>query len=111
MLAHNRALRVLDRVELLLLKFPTRGHRAILLAEFREFAFNRKQSLLRIRIFLELQRLAFDLKLHDAPTHFIKLCWHRVVLDAQLRRRFIEQVNRLVWQEAIRDVTLGQRGR
>ena len=102
-------LHALDGVELLLLNLPSRGHRAVLLVEVGELLLDRAEALLALGVLLELERLALDLELHHAALDLVELRWHRVVLDAQLRRRFIEQIDRLVRQEAVCDVALRQR--
>ena len=55
------------------------------------------------------QRLALDLELHHAPRDFVELLRHRVDLGAQLRRRFVDQIDRFVGQEAIGDVAVAHR--
>ena len=55
--------------------------------------------------------LALDLELHDAPLDFVELRRHRVDLHAQLRRRLVDQVDRLVRQEAVGDVAVRQHRR
>ena len=57
------------------------------------------------------QRLALDLELHDAPLDLVELRRHRVDLHPQLRRRLVDEVDRLVGQEAIGDVAVRQHGR
>ena len=52
------------------------------------------------------QRLALDLQLHPAPLHLVQLGGHRVDLHPQLRGRLVDQVDRLVGQEAVADVAV-----
>jgi hypothetical protein len=61
-------------------------------------------------VLLLLQRLALDLELHDAPVELIERLGLRVDLHAQARRRLVDEVDRLVGQEAVGDVAVGQHG-
>ena len=110
-LALDVVLHALDRVELLLLELPARGHAAVLLVELGEVLLDRGETLLALGVLLELERLALDLELHDAALDLVEFRGHRVVLDAQARRGLVEQVDRLVGQKAVRDVALRQRRR
>ena len=58
------------------------------------------------RVGLGLQRLLLDLELHDPPLHDVELGRHRVDLDAQAARGLVDQVDRLVGQEARGDVAV-----
>ena len=58
-----------------------------------------------------LKRLLLDLELHDAPLDLVDLGRQRVDLDAQPRRRLVDEVDRLVGQEAVGDVAVRQRRR
>jgi hypothetical protein len=60
---------------------------------------------------LGLERDLLDLELEDAPLHHVDLGGHRVDLDAQLRRRLVDQVDRLVGQEAVGEVPVGEHRR
>ena len=57
------------------------------------------------------QRLALDLELDAAALELVELDRHRVDLHAQPRGRLVDEVDRLVGQEAIGDVAIGQRRR
>jgi len=57
-----------------------------------------------------LEGLAFNFQLHNLPVYLIKRLRFRVYLGAQVRRGFVNQVNRFVWQLSIRDVAVGKRG-
>jgi hypothetical protein len=61
-------------------------------------------------ILLLLQRLALDLELHHVALHLVDLLRHRVDLDAQARCGLIDEVDRLVGEEPVADVAVGQRG-
>jgi hypothetical protein len=52
------------------------------------------------------QRRSLDFELHDAAFDLVELRRHRVDLHAQLRRGLVDQVDRLVRQEPIRDVAV-----
>ncbi len=70
------------------------------------------QPIARRLIGLALERLALDFQLHHAAIDLVDLDRHRFLLGAQLGRRLIDQVDRLVGQESIGDVTLREhRGR
>ena len=62
-------------------------------------------------VLLLLERLLLDLELHDAALDLVDLGRHRVDLDAQPRRRLVDQVDRLVGQEAVGDVAVRERRR
>ena len=51
---------------------------------------------------------ALDLELHDASFELVDLLRHRVDLDAERGGRLVDQVDRLVRQEAIGDVAIRQ---
>ena len=53
-------------------------------------------------------QLAVTGKASEVPTQFIQLRRHRIVLNAELARRLINQVDRLVRQEPIGDIPIGQ---
>ena len=56
------------------------------------------------------RRRELDLQLHHAPVHLVDLGGHRVDLDAHPRGGLVDQVDRLVGQEAVGDVAMGERG-
>ncbi len=60
---------------------------------------------------LLLQGLALDLDLHDPTGDLVQLRRHGVDLDPEPSRRLVHEVDGLVGQEAIGDVTVGQHGR
>src|SRR5688572_12583641 len=99
----------LDRGLLLL---PMRAQLGRLFLEVGEVLFELRETLLRRRILFLAECLALDLELHRPPLHLVELHRQRVDLHAQLRRRFVHQVDGLVGQEAIGDVAVRQyRGR
>ena len=79
------------------------------LAELGELGLDRVEPLLRGLVLLLLQRLALDLELLDAALDLVDLGRHRVDLDLQPRGGLVDQVDRLVGQEAVGDVALGER--
>ena len=99
-------MRLLDRVDRLLLVLPARLHLAGALAQLGELGLERLQPRLRGLVGLLLQRLALDLELLDPPLDLVDLGRHRVDLDLQPRGRLVDQVDRLVGQEAVGDVAL-----
>ena len=59
---------------------------------------------------LLFQGLAFDLQLDDAPLEPIHRFGLGVDLDTNPGGRFVDQVNRLVWQLAVGNIAMRQRG-
>ena len=100
-----------DRVELLQLRLPLRFERAGLLLEAGELLFDALQALPGGRVLLLAQALTFDLELHDATTDFVQLGGRAGGFHAQPRGGLVDQVDRLVRQEAIRDVTVREHRR
>ena len=66
------------------------------------------QSLARVRVVFALQRLALDFELRGASLQLVDLRRHRVNLDAQRGRCFVDQVDGLVGQKAVGDVAVRQ---
>ena len=94
-----------------LLGLPALLHRAGLLADVGELLLEGLEARLRRVVGLLAQRLALDLQLDPPPLELVELDRHRVDLHAQPRRRLVDEVDRLVRQEALGDVAVGQRGR
>ena len=88
-----------------------RRHGVALLAQLGQLVLEALQALLRRLVALLLQGQLLDLELADAPGDLVQLRRHGVDLDAQLRRRLVDEVDRLVGQEAAGDVAVGQHGR
>ena len=97
--------------ELVLLGLPAGGQRVGLLLQVRKLAGELLEAILRGCVGLLLQRLLLDLELHDAPVELVQLLGLRVDLHPLAGRRFVDQVDRLVRQEAVGDVAIGQRRR
>ena len=76
-----------------------------------ELAFEPLQPVLRARIALLLQRLLLDLQPHDLAVDRVELLGLGIDLHPQPRRRLVDQVDRLVRQEAVGDVAVRQRRR
>ena len=95
----------------LLLLLPVAGEAVLLLLQVGELLLELLQPFLRRLVGLLPQRLALDLELHDPALDLVELRRHRVDLHAQARRRLVDEVDRLVGQEAIGDVAIRQHGR
>ena len=83
-----------------------------------DFSFNSGQFLLQLlqpllarRILLFLQRLPLHLVLHDLALDHVDFRRHGIELDLQTRRRFVDQIDRLVRQKSIADVAMRKHGR
>ena len=104
-------LRRADLLDRLLLLLPVRLHAGGLLLQVGDLALDLGEALLRGLVLLLLERLALDLELDDPPLDGVDLGRHRVDLDAQARGGLVDEVDRLVGQEAVGDVAAGERGR
>ena len=95
-----------------LLGLPALLHGAGLLLEVGQLLLERPEPRLRGVVGLLAQRLALDLELDPPALELVELDRHRVDLHAQPRGRFVDQVDRLVRQEAAGDVAVrqGRRG-
>jgi len=82
-----------------------------LFTQFGELLIELHQAFARMFVGLLEQCLPFDFELHDAPLDLVDLDRQRIQLHAQRRRRFIDQVDRLIGQEAVGDVAVRKRGR
>ena len=83
-----------------------------LLAQLGQLALDRLAALRREASSVSFcERLALDLELHDAALDLVDLGRHRVDLDAQPGGRLVDQVDRLVGQEAVGDVAVRERRR
>ena len=95
-----------DPGDRLLLGFPLRRHLLLARLELRDLRLDRGTALLGGCVFLLSQRLELDPQLHRAPFDLVDLGRQRVDLDADLRSGLVDQVDRLVRQEAIGDVAV-----
>ena len=98
----------LDRLDGLLLVLPASGHLGGALAEVCELGLDRRQPRLRGVVLLLLERLLLDLELRLAALDLVDLGGDRVDLDLEPRRGLVDQVDRLVGEEAVGDVALGK---
>ena len=99
-------------VDAVLLLRPLRPQGVAPLADLGQFALQISPSRScerRSRSFL--QGFALDLQLRPAPLDFVQRRRAGFDLQPQLRRRLVHQVNRLVRQEAVGDVAVGERRR
>ena len=92
-----------------LLGLPALLHRAGLLLEVGELLLERLEARLRRVVGLLAQRLALDLELDPPALELVELDRHRVDLHAQPRGGLVDEVDRLVGQEPVGDVAVGQR--
>ncbi len=90
---------------------PALLHGAGLLLDVGELALEGLEARLGGVVLLLAQRLALDLELDPPPLELVELDRHGVDLHAEARRRLVDEVDRLVGQEPLGDVAVGQRGR
>ena len=83
---------------------------AALLLELGESPARRLAPLAAGLVLLLEQRLALDLELDDPALDLVDLLRQGVDLDPEPAGRLVHQVDRLVGQEAVADVAIGQRG-
>ena len=95
--------------ELLLLGFPSRGDVGRLLFQRAQLLFQPLEPFLRAEIGLFLERLLLDAQPDDLAIERIELLWLRIDLHLQARRRFVDEIDRLVRQKAVGDVAVRQR--
>ena len=88
-----------------------RGEPAAFFLEVGQLLFEPFEALFRGAVLLLPQRLALDLELHDAAFELVELGRHRIDFHPQLRRRLVDQIDRLVGKEPIGDVAVGEHGR
>ena len=103
-------LRGLDPIDRALLVLPARLHLGGALPQVGELGLDRLAPLVGSLVLLLLQRLALDLELLDPPLDLVDLGRHRVDLDLQPGGCLVDQVDRLVRQEAVGDVAVGEGG-
>src|SRR5438445_8742095 len=104
----------LDLADLLDQRFlllPLRTHRPALFLEIRQLFLDRGQPIFRGAVLLLLERLPLDLQLTDLALDFVELAGETVDLHPQAGSGLIDQVDRLVRQEAVGDVALREHGR
>ena len=75
-------------------------------AQALQFLFDMAQTVLRRGVLLAIQRKAFYFKLRDAPLDVVDLDRHAADLNAQRCACFVDEVDRLVGQEAVGDIAM-----
>ena len=103
-------LRRADRGDRGLLAFPALLHAAGDLLEVGQLLLEDRQPGLRGVVGLLAQRFALDLELDPPALELVELDGHRIDLHAKSRRRFVDEVDRLVRQEPVGDVAVRQGG-
>src|SRR3954447_16957485 len=101
-------LQALDR---LALGLPLGGHRVGLCAQVGELLAQCLEALAAGRVGLLPERGLLDLELHHAARDLVELRGHRVDLGADHGARLVDEVDRLVGEEAVGDVAVRQRRR
>ena len=96
---------VVDEVKILLLSLPLGSQSSILFLQVGNFFFGLLGAVLALLVLLHLESFAFNLQLHQAALDAVKHAGHAVVLNPETASSFINQVDRLVWQESVGDVT------
>ena len=104
-------LEFLRLADLVLFRLPACGQRVRLLLQLAELGAEFYQPVARGGVALLAQRLLLDLELDDAPVELVELFGLAVDLHTLARGRFVDEVDRLVGQEAVGDVAVGQRRR
>ncbi len=94
--------------ELFLLLFPLRHLAVEFFTLFREFFGQFRQTLTGQFIGLFLQRSLFDLHLHNFTGDLIEVCRHGVEFRLNHGTGFVHEVDRLIRQETVGNVTIGQ---
>ena len=93
---------------LLLLPLGTKS--GLLFLEVGELTLQAFETLLRRAVLLFAKCLPLHLELENAALHVVELNREAVNLCANSGRRFIDQVDRLVGEETVRDVPVGEDG-
>ena len=104
-------LRLADLLDDLLLALPLRLHRAGALLELGDLALHVLEARLARRVALLLQRLLLDLELHQPARDRVDLGRHAVDFHLDLGGGLVDEVDRLVGQEAVGHVAIAQRRR
>ena len=95
-----------DLVDHVLLRLPRRLHALALLAQLGELGLDDAPALTGRPVRLLLEGLALDLELRDAALDLVDGLRQRVDLDAEPARRLVDEVDRLVGEEASADVSV-----
>ncbi len=78
------------------------------LPEFHQFLFDLLPPFHGGPVRFVLERLSFNLELDDAPFQGVDLCGHAVQFDPEVRGRLVDQVDGLVREKPVVDVTAGK---
>ena len=92
----------------LLFCFPTGAELLLLRFQVGELFLQFGQPVARRRVVFFAQRLPLDLQLHDPARDFVELRRHGLDLGAELGRRFVDQIDRLVRQKPVGDIAVRQ---
>ena len=104
LLVFNLLLCVVNKVKVFLLRLPLRSEAPIFFLQIGNIFFGLLGAVLALLILLHLERFAFNLKLHQATLDAVEHAGHAVVLNAKSAGCFINQIDRLIWEESIGDV-------
>ena len=88
--------------------FPDGFKIGILTLQRLDFVFNQRQAFFRGFIFFALDRFALDLQLNQAAVEFIHHLRLGIDFHLHARRGFVDQINRLVRQKTVGDITMRQ---
>ena len=102
---------ILHLADGVLLVLPLCLHRVELLALLGKLLLDIREMLLRELVSLLFQSRFLDLVLHDGTAYFIKLLRHAVHFGAYHRACLVHEVYRLIRQEPVGDVPVGERSR
>ena len=92
-----------------LFAFPLRLHLVELVALLRQLLLHLCQTRLGQLVVVLLQRRFLNFQLHDVAVDVVHFCRHGVDFGTNHGTRFIHKVNRLVGQEAVGDIAVGER--
>ncbi len=95
-----------DGADGIFLRLPSRFAAARVFFQLGQFPVDLFAALFRVCVLFLQQRLALDFQLQNAALNLVDLHGQRIDLHAQAGRRFIDQVNSFVWQEAVGDVAV-----
>ena len=102
-------LELLRLAELLLLRLPPAGDVGGALLEVLELFLERLEAFARACILFLLERLLLDAQPHDLAIDVVELLRFGIDLHLEPRRGLVDEVDRLVGQEAVGDVAVRQR--
>ncbi len=98
-------------LHLRLLGLPDLLEVGILLLQLGDLVLDQGETFLRSLVLLLLDRLALDLELDQPAVELVHRLGLRVDLHLDARGRLVDQIDRLVRQEAVGDVAVGELGR